>query len=74
MTQSKPLLGSPIPRREMKSLRAYVDFGSHKEAAKALQITEITQRQRCQRVLRRTGYKSAAQAAWMLHDVLKAAA
>ncbi len=59
-----------IPRRELVTLLAYAEAGSHKAAAHLLGISESTSRQRVSQLLRRVGARNAAQAAWRLrHDL-----
>jgi DNA-binding NarL/FixJ family response regulator len=67
---SKPL--PPIPRRELVTLLAYLEMGSHKAAAHRLGISESTSRQRVSLLLGRVGARNAAQAAWVMRDQLEA--
>ncbi len=60
------------PRRELVSLLAYVEMGSHKAAAHRLGISESTSRQRVSQLIRRVGARNAAQAAWRLRQDLEA--
>ena len=63
-------LGTRPPRRELVTLLAYLDAGSHKAAAHRLGISESTCRQRVSQLVRRVGARNAAQAAWRLrHDL-----
>ncbi len=64
----------PVPRREIVTLLAYVQTGSHKAAAYRLGISESTSRQRISLLCRRLGAANAAEAVWRLHDELVAAA
>ncbi len=61
-----------IPRRELVTLLAYVDAGSHKAAAHRLGISESTSRQRVSQLIRRVGAGNAAQAVWRLRQDLEA--
>ncbi len=61
-----------IPRRELVTLLAYAEAGSHKAAAHRLGISESTSRQRVSQLLRRVGARNAAQAIWRLGDDLAA--
>ncbi len=63
-----------IPRRELVSLLAYVEMGSHKAAAHRLGIAESTSRQRVSRLIGRVGATNAAQAVWRLRAYLEAEA
>ena len=58
--------GTSLPRRELVTLLAYLDAGSHKAAAHRLGISESTSRQRVSQLLRRVGARNAAQAVWIL--------
>ena len=60
------------PRRELVTLLAYLDAGSHKAAAHRLGISESTSRQRVSQLVRRVGARNAAQAAWRLRHDLEA--
>ncbi len=60
------------PRRELVTLLAYVDAGSHKEAAHRLGISESTSRQRVSQLMKRVGASNAAQAVWRLRQDLEA--
>ena len=62
-----------IPERELVTLLAYLETGSHKAAVKRLGIREGTSRQRTMRLLARTGSQNVAQAAWRLHELLREA-
>ncbi len=66
--------GTPLPRRELVTLLAYVDAGSHKAAAHRLGISESTSRQRVSQLIRRVGVTNAAQAVWRLRQDLEAEA
>ncbi len=58
------------PRRELVTLLAYLDAGSHKAAAHRLGISESTCRQRVSQLIRRVGAGNVAQAVWALrHDL-----
>ncbi len=59
------------PRRELVSLLAYVEMGSHKAAAHRLGISESTSRQRVSQLIRRVGATNAAQAVWRLRQDLE---
>jgi DNA-binding NarL/FixJ family response regulator len=61
-----------IPRRELVSLLAYVEAGSHKVAAHRLGVSESTSRQRVSQLIRRVGARNAAQAVWKLRQDLEA--
>ena len=61
-----------IPRRELVTLLAYLETGSHKAAAHRLGISESTARQRVSQLLRRLGACNAAQAVWELRGQLEA--
>jgi DNA-binding NarL/FixJ family response regulator len=61
-----------IPRRELVTLLAYVETGSHKQAAHRLGIAESTCRQRVSSLMGRIGAGNAAHAAWLLRDALHA--
>ena len=63
-----------IPRRELVSLLAYLDAGSHKAAAHRLGVSESTCRQRVSQLIRRVGARNAAQAVWRLRQDLEAEA
>lgn len=63
-----------IPQRELLTLLVYLETGSHKDAAHRLRIGESTCRQRISRLMARVGACNVAQAAWRLHDELKAEA
>ncbi len=60
-----------IPRRELVTLLAYVEMGSHKSAARRLGISESTCRQRVSQLVRRVHARNAAQAAWLLREDLE---
>ena len=71
--RSVPPAGHPdIPRRQLVTLAAYVEFGSHKAAARRLGISESTSRQRVSEVIRALGVANATQAAWVLRGELEA--
>lgn len=61
-----------IPRRELVTLFAYVETGSHKAAARRLGIAESTCRGRVSALIVRSGSANAAQAAWRLRAYLEA--
>lgn len=61
-----------IPRRELVTLLAYLETGSHKAAAHRLAISESTCRQRVSQLLGRVGARNAAQAVWRLRRELEA--
>jgi len=61
-----------IPRRELVSLLAYVEMGSHKAAAYRLGISESAARQRVSQLIRRVEATNAAQAVWRLRHDLEA--
>jgi len=63
---------SEIPRRELVTLFAYLEAGSHKAAAHRLGVSESTARQRISRLMGRVGAQNVAQAAWRLRAVLEA--
>jgi transposase len=55
-----------VPRRELVTLFAYLQTGSHKAAAHRLGISESTSRQRLSRLEARVGASNSAQAVWRL--------
>jgi len=59
------------PRRELVTLLAYLDAGSHKAAAHRLGISESTSRQRVSQLMKRVGASNAAQAGWRLRQDLE---
>ncbi len=61
-----------LPRRELVSLLAYVETGSHKGAAHRLGISESTSRHRLSQLMARIGARNAGQAAWRLRMQLDA--
>jgi len=61
---------TPVVRRELRTLLAYLETGSHKEAARVMAIAESTCRQRVSRLMARVGASNAAQAAWWLRREL----
>lgn len=61
-----------VPRRELVTLLAYVDTGSHKAAAHRLGISPSTSRQRVSLLLGRLGVRNVAQAVWVLRRHLEA--
>ncbi len=63
-----------IPRRELVTLLAYVEMGSHSAAAHRLGISVSTSRQRVSQLIKRVGAGNAAQAAWQLRRKLEAEA
>lgn len=63
-----------IPRRELVTLLAYLEAGSHKAAAHRLGIAESTCRQRMSSLLARIGAGNVAQAVWLLRRELEAEA
>ena len=63
--------GTSLPRRELVTLLAYLDAGSHKAAAHRLGISESTSRQRVSQLIRRVGARNAAQAVWRLRRDLE---
>ena len=63
-----------IPRRELITLLAYIDAGSHKAAAHRLAIAESTCRQRVSALMGRVGARTAAEAVWRLRTELEAEA
>lgn len=66
------LEGTPIPRRELLTLLAYVESGGHKAAAYRLGTSVSTSRQRLSRLIKRVGASNATQAVWRLRDELAA--
>lgn len=60
----------PIPRRELVTLLAYVETGSHSAAAHRLGISQATSRHRISLLFTRVGGLNAAQAVWLLRDEL----
>jgi len=67
-THARPV----IPRRELVTLLAYLETGSHKMAAHRLGICESTSRQRVSQLIGRIGARNAAQAVWALRAELEA--
>lgn len=63
-----------IPRRELVTLLAYLETGSHKAAAHRLAISESTSRQRVSQLMGRVGARTAAEAVWKLRQELEAEA
>lgn len=63
--------GQAIPRRELVTLLAYLETGSHKAAAHRLAISESTCRQRVSQLMGRVGACNAAQAVWRLRRELE---
>lgn len=61
-----------VPRRELLTLLAYVETGSHKAAAHRLAISVSTSRQRVSALLARIGARNAAEAVWKLRSELEA--
>jgi len=61
-----------IPRRELVTLLAYLETGSHKAAAHRLGISESTSRQRISLLIGRLGARNATQVAWLLRHELEA--
>ena len=61
-----------VPRRELLTLLAYVETGSHKAAAHRLAISASTSRQRVSSLLGRIGARNAAEAVWRLRSELEA--
>lgn len=61
-----------IPRRELVTLVAYVETGSHKAAAHRLGISLSTSRQRMSELCARVGALNAAQAVWRLRRTIEA--
>lgn len=61
-----------IPRRELITLLAYLDAGSHKAAAHRLAVSESTCRQRISHLMGRVGAQNVAQATWVLRRELEA--
>jgi len=62
---------SAIPRRELLTLLAYVEAGSHKAAAHRLGVSVATSRQRISLLLGRVGALNITQAVWALRDELE---
>lgn len=60
-----------IPRRELVTLLAYLETGSHKAAAHRLGISESTSRQRVSQLMSRIGARNVAEAVWMLRHELE---
>jgi DNA-binding NarL/FixJ family response regulator len=60
-----------IPRRELVTLQAYLQTGSHKATAHRLGISESTSRQRLSRLEARVGAANSAQAVWLLRTELE---
>lgn len=61
----------PIPRRELVTVMAYLDAGSHKAAVQRLGIAESTCRQRVSLLMHRVGARNVAETVWMLRDQLE---
>lgn len=61
-----------IPRRELVTLVAYLEEGSHKAAAHRLGISVSTSRQRLSSLVRRLGVGNVTQAVWRLRQDLEA--
>lgn len=57
--------------RELLTLRAYLDEGSHKGAAARLGISESTSRQRIMALCGRLGVRNVAQATWRMRHELE---
>jgi Bacterial regulatory helix-turn-helix protein, lysR family. len=66
-----PTKGGSIRRRDLQTLLAYGQTGSHKAAAHRLAISESTSRQRVSTLCRRLGAGNAAQAVWLLRALLE---
>jgi DNA-binding NarL/FixJ family response regulator len=66
-----PTKGGSIRRRELQTLLAYAQTGSHKAAAHRLAITESTSRQRVSALCRRLDAGNATQAVWLLRALLE---
>ena len=62
---------SGIPRRELLTLLAYLEAGSHKAAAHRLGVSEATSRQRISLLLKRVGARNTTQAVWALRHELQ---
>jgi hypothetical protein len=70
---NSPLARRPhISRREIVTLLAYLESGSHKGAAWKLGISESASRQRMSQLMRRIGARNVAQAVWVLRTELEA--
>lgn len=61
-----------VPRRELVTLLAYLETGSHKAGAHRLGISQATSRQRISALCTRVGARNAAQAIWRLRSELAA--
>ena len=61
-----------VSRRLLLTLLAYLECGSHKEAAHHLGIAEVTCRQRISQLMASVGAVNSAQAAWRLRRRLEA--
>lgn len=61
-----------IPRRELVTLLAYLETGSHKAAAYRLGVSESTCRQRVSLLLGRVRARNTTQAVWALREALEA--
>jgi hypothetical protein len=68
MSRSRP----DIPRRQLVTLVAYLETGSHAAAAHRLGISESTSKQRVSAIIRALGVHNAAQAMWVLRGELEA--
>jgi len=62
---------SGIPRRELLTLLAYLEAGSHKAAAHRLGVSEATSRQRISQLMGRVGVRNTTQAVWALRHELQ---
>ena len=62
---------SRVPRRELLTLLAYLEAGSHKAAAHRLGVSEATSRQRIWLLLKRVGVRNTTQAVWALRHELQ---
>lgn len=67
-----PSASAPVPRRELLTLLAYLETGSHKGGAHRLGISHTTSRQRISALCTRIGVRNAAQAVWRLRHELEA--
>jgi len=62
---------SPIPRRLIVTLQAYVSEGSHKAGAHRLGISVSTSRERVSQAMGLVGARTAAEAVWRLRAELE---
>lgn len=61
----------PTPA-ELRALRAYIEAGSTRDAARSLGLAESTVKGELANIRSKLGVKTTAQAAFLLHDKLAA--